>query len=201
MYGESVSYTTCTYIYTHMSFDICICHQNFIPDKTSLLYIVWTQCHELKTTITFFTKRKTPNYVYVTLHLNISLMKLLPGLNKCTSEFAKFLWQKLMLHNIAITKDHLPKFQKFIWDCGGDEGGVLVPEVWFQVKIQWIMLHILAISKDQLANFWEIYIRMWKRQLGMSLPEVRQVKQLANFVHMKSHSAVRSSRLQEWDKW
>jgi hypothetical protein len=107
-------------------------------------------------------------------HLNISLMQLLTGLNKCTSEFAKFFWQKLTLHNIAITKDHLPQFAEIHLGLQRRWRGVLVPEVRFQVKIQWIMLHNLAIIKDKLANFWEIYMRMWKRHLGMSLPEVRK---------------------------
>jgi len=149
---------TYTYIYTHMSFDICICHQNFIPDKTSPLFIVWTERHKLKTTISFFTNMKTPNYVYVVSHPNISLTQFLPGLNKCTSEFAKFLWQKLTVHNTAITKDHLPKFAEIHLGLWRRWRGVLVPE---------------AISKDQLADFWEIYMRMWKRHLGMSLPKVR----------------------------
>lgn len=170
-----MSHITCTYTYihTHMSFDICTCNQNFIADRTSPLFVVWTQCHELKTTISFFTNMKTPNYVYVTSHLNISRMQISPGLNKCTSEFAKFLWQKLMLHNIAITEDQLPKFAEIHLGFRRRWRGVLVPEVRFQVKIEWIMLHNLAISKDQLANFWEIYMRMWKRHLGMSLPKVR----------------------------
>ena len=113
-----------THTLTHTSFDICICHQNFIPDKTSALFRVWTQCHELKTTtISIFTNMKTPNYVYVTSHLNISLLQLVPGLNKCTREFEKFLWQKLTLHNMAITKTIYQTSQKFFWQCGGDSRG------------------------------------------------------------------------------
>jgi len=74
-------------------------------------------------------------------------MQLVPGLNKCTREFAKFLWQKLTLHTIAITKDHLPNFAEIYLGLWRRCRGVLVSEV-YQVTIQWIMLHNLAINKD-----------------------------------------------------
>lgn len=135
---------THTYTHKHMTFATCICHQNLIPDKNSPLFVVWTQCHELKTTISFFTNMTTPNYVYVISHLNISLMQLVPGINKCTREFANFLWQKLMLHTTAVTRRPSSKLCRNLFGIVEEmQGGI---GSWSMISVEDIEIHAAQLS-------------------------------------------------------